>query len=59
VIDSLIDRRNKMARTKIGISGKALIESKPKKTYQGCSNHTKYAKKSNSHRRKKYRGQGR
>ncbi len=30
-----------------------------KKTYQGSSKNTKYSRKSNSSRRKKYRGQGR
>ena len=39
-------------------SGDTLIIPHEKKTYQGCSKNTKYSKKSNSHGRKRYRGQG-
>jgi len=35
------------------------IESKPKKTRQGCGQHTKYAATSRNNKRKRYRGQGR
>lgn len=34
------------------------IESKPKKTRQGCGQHTKYAATSRNKARKRYRGQG-
>ena len=34
------------------------IESKPKKTRQGCGQHTKYAASSRNAKRKRYRGQG-
>lgn len=34
------------------------IESHPKKTRQGCSNHTDYSATSRNGKRKKYRGQG-
>ena len=40
-------------------SGDVTILPTEKKTFQGCSKNTKYSKKSNSHRRKPYRGQGR
>ena len=40
-------------------SGEQLILPTEKKTYQGQSKNTKTSKKSNSHRRKRYRGQGR
>jgi hypothetical protein len=39
-------------------SGGILIESKPKKTRQGCGQHTKYAATSRNKKRKRYRGQG-
>ena len=39
-------------------SGGILIESKPKKTRQGCGQHTKYAATSRTKKRKRYRGQG-
>ena len=34
------------------------IESKPKKTRQGCSQHTKLSASSRNGAKKKYRGQG-
>ena len=40
-------------------SGEQLILPTQKKTYQGTSQNTKYAKKSNSRQRKPYKGQGR
>lgn len=39
-------------------SGEALIIPTEKKTYQGKSKNTKYSRKSNSNRTKRYRGQG-
>ena len=48
-----------MARSKIGLSGQKLIESKPKSTRQGSSKNTKYAATSRNKARKAYRGQGR
>ncbi len=39
--------------------GNQLILPTQKKTYQGSSKNTKYARKSNSSQRKRYRGQGR
>ncbi len=47
-----------MARSKVGISGKQIIESTPKKTRQGCGKNTKYAATSRNKARKPYRGQG-
>ncbi len=41
------------------LNGTSMIESKPKKTRQGCSQHTKYASTSRNNARKRYRGQGR
>jgi hypothetical protein len=41
------------------LSGKVVIESKPKKTRQGAGAHTKYAASSRNSSRKRYRGQGR
>lgn len=40
------------------LNGKVVIESKPKKTRQGHSNHTDYSASSRNGKRKKYRGQG-
>ena len=40
-------------------SGDMQIFPTQKKTYQGSSKNTKYSKRSNSSRRKPYRGQGR
>jgi|TARA_B100000035_G_scaffold7942_1_gene6856 hypothetical protein len=48
-----------MAKAKVGISGGAFVESKPKKTRQGAGQHTKYASTSRNNARKRYRGQGR
>ena len=39
-------------------SGEQLILPTEKKTYQGNSKNSKYSKRSNSHGRKRYRGQG-
>jgi hypothetical protein len=47
-----------MAKSKIGISGKQIIESTPKNTRQGCGKNTKYAATSRNKARKPYRGQG-
>jgi hypothetical protein len=47
-----------MAKLKKSLSGQVVIESKPKKTYQGSSNNTKLSKKSNGRNKKRYRGQG-
>tara|TARA_B100002019_G_scaffold228725_1_gene202057 strand:+ start:585 stop:734 length:150 start_codon:yes stop_codon:yes gene_type:complete len=47
-----------MARSKVGLSGGQMIESRPKKTRQGCGQHTKYAASSRNGKRKRYRGQG-
>jgi hypothetical protein len=46
------------ARAKVGLSGKKIIESKPKCTRQGNSKNTKYAASSRNNAKKKYRGQG-
>jgi hypothetical protein len=40
------------------MSGKVIIESKPKKTRQGAGAHTKYAATSRNGAKKRYRGQG-
>jgi hypothetical protein len=47
-----------MAKSKVGISGKQIIESTPKNTRQGCGKNTKYAATSRNKARKPYRGQG-
>lgn len=47
-----------MAIKKSLSSGKQVIESRPKKTRQGCGSNTKYAASSRNKSRKKYRGQG-
>ena len=47
-----------MARTKVGLSGKKIIESKPKTTRQGNSKNTKYSASSRNAAKKRYRGQG-
>lgn len=47
------------ARAKSGISGKIKIVSKPKKTRQGKSNHTKLSASAGNGKQKRYRGQGR
>jgi hypothetical protein len=41
------------------LSGKDVIESKPKSTRQGDGSNTKYAASSRNSARKRYRGQGR
>jgi hypothetical protein len=46
-------------KAKSGISGKLKLESKPKKTRQGCSNHTKLSASAGNGKKKRYRGQGR
>ena len=38
--------------------GGGYVEGKPKKSRQGCGQHTKYAASSRNKARKKYRGQG-
>ena len=40
------------------LSGKVVIEAKPKKTRQGAGAHTKYAATSRNGAKKRYRGQG-
>lgn len=40
------------------LTNKVVIESKPKKTRQGTSQHTKLSASSRNGARKKYRGQG-
>jgi len=40
------------------LSGKVVIESKPKKTRQGTGAHTKYSATSRNGAKKRYRGQG-
>jgi hypothetical protein len=47
-----------MAVRSKSITGGKMIESKPKKTRQGCGQHTKYAASSRNAARKRYRGQG-
>ena len=47
-----------MAKSKVGLSGQAVIESKPKKSRQGSGQHTKYAATSRNSAKKRYRGQG-
>lgn len=48
-----------MAKAKVGLMGKQLIEHKPKNTRQGHSKNTKYAATSRNKAKKAYRGQGR
>ena len=48
-----------MAKARVGLSGGATIESKPKRTRQGSGQHTKYSATSRNGKRKRYRGQGR
>ena len=43
---------------KKSLGGKQIIESRPKKTRQGCGVNTKYAASSRNGSGKKYRGQG-
>jgi len=40
------------------LTSKVIIESKPKKTRQGCSQNTKLSSSSRNGRTKRYRGQG-
>jgi hypothetical protein len=47
-----------MARAKVGLSGKKVIESTPKSTRQGNGKNTKYSATSRNKARKPYRGQG-
>jgi hypothetical protein len=47
-----------MARSKVGLSGGLMIESRPKKSRQGSGQHTKYAATSRNNKKKRYRGQG-
>ena len=47
-----------MARSKVGLGGKVVIESHPKNTRQGSAKHTKYAATSRNKARKAYGGQG-
>jgi len=47
-----------MARSKVGVSGNKIIESKPKTTRQGSSKNTKYSATSRNSAKKRYRGQG-
>jgi hypothetical protein len=41
------------------LTGKVVIEAKPKKSRQGTGAHTKYAATSRNGAKKRYRGQGR
>ena len=41
------------------LTNKVIIESKPKNTRQGMSQHTKLSSTSRNNAKKKYRGQGR
>jgi hypothetical protein len=43
---------------KKSLSGGKLIESRPKKSRQGCSQHTKLSATSRNGAKKRYRGQG-
>ena len=45
--------------TRKSLTGNDHIESKPKKSRQGCGKHTKYASSSRNGAKKRYRGQGR
>jgi len=47
-----------MAKSKVGLSGRQMIESHPKSTRQGNGKNTKYAATSRNKARKPYRGQG-
>jgi len=47
-----------MAKLKASLTGKTIIQSRPKKTRQGAGQHTKYAASSRNSARKRYRGQG-
>jgi hypothetical protein len=45
-------------KMKKSLTGKIVIESKPKKTRQGMGKHTKLSASSRNGRKKRYRGQG-
>ena len=47
-----------MAKMKKSLLGNVFIDSIPKKTRQGSSQHTKYAATSSNNAKKRYRGQG-
>jgi hypothetical protein len=47
-----------MAKMKAGVLGTQVIETHPKKTRQGNSEHSKLSATSRNKKRKKYRGQG-
>ena len=47
-----------MAKMKQGVLGSVVIMSRPKKTRQGHSEHTKLSATSRNKAKKKYRGQG-
>jgi hypothetical protein len=47
-----------MAKMKTSLTGKTVIESKPKKSAQGCSRNTNRAATPTRARQKRYRGQG-
>ena len=47
-----------MSKMKTSLTGKTVIESKPKMTSQGCSRNTNLAATPSSPRKKRYRGQG-
>ena len=47
------------AKTSLTKLGSLKLESKPKKTRQGCSLHTKLSASSRNGRKKRYKGQGR
>tara|TARA_B100000003_G_C10654858_1_gene260577 strand:+ start:150 stop:296 length:147 start_codon:yes stop_codon:yes gene_type:complete len=47
-----------MAKMKKSLLGNVFIDSIPKKTRQGSSQHTKYAATSSNKAKKRYRGQG-
>ena len=54
----LLNHQNMAVRSKIGVSGKDLIEPIKKKTRQGNGSHTKLSATSSNKKRKRYRGQG-
>ena len=47
-----------MAKVKKSLLGQQFIEATPKKSRQGCGQHTKYAATSRNQAKKRYRGQG-
>ena len=46
-------------RSKVGVTGSPLIETKPKKSRQGQGKHTKFSATSSNNKKKRLRGQGR